>query len=396
MESLSDRTRFIQEKSPDGGFLQSEEWRKFQEAVGKKTYHIESLGGGAPKSDFWANIVEHKLPIVGKYFYVPRGPVASIDANFQFPISNFQNFLADIIDLAKKENSGWIRIEPNNKKFIEIYRNLLKLKIVKAPHDMQPREILVLDITKSEEKLLAEMKAKTRYNIRLSQKHNISVKIISNFSAKGGSASGGQFLPPQRDPARAATISNKIPNSNERNSKFYIDEFIGLVKITAKRDNITPHPENYYRKMFEVMPSNILKLYVAEYDNKIIAANIAIFYGNTATYLHGASDYNYRNAMAPYLLQWQAILDAKKAGCTKYDMGGIKISNFQIPISNEIPNPKSQILNSTSDSWHGITRFKTGFAPNTKPIEFLGSYDIVLSPFKYNLYRILQRVKSFI
>ncbi len=77
------------------------------------------------------------------------------------------------------------------------------------------------------------------------------------------------------------------------------------------------HPESYYRKMFETIPAEILKLYMAEYENKIIAANIVIHYGNTATYLHGASDNEYRNVMAPYLLQWQAILDAKKAGLNK-------------------------------------------------------------------------------
>jgi lipid II:glycine glycyltransferase (peptidoglycan interpeptide bridge formation enzyme) len=68
---------FIQTNSPDGGFLQSEEWRKFQEAAGRKTYNITG-------QDISASIIEHSLPLVGKYFYMPRGPV--------MPISNSPNY----------------------------------------------------------------------------------------------------------------------------------------------------------------------------------------------------------------------------------------------------------------------------------------------------------------
>ncbi|OGI16011.1 MAG: hypothetical protein A2Z52_00825 [Candidatus Moranbacteria bacterium RBG_19FT_COMBO_42_6] len=73
---------FIQTNSPDGGFLQSEHWRKFQESVGRKTYGLSETDEGG-ELIACANIITHKLPIVGEYFYVPRGPVAKI-FNFQF------------------------------------------------------------------------------------------------------------------------------------------------------------------------------------------------------------------------------------------------------------------------------------------------------------------------
>lgn len=296
-------------------FLQSEQWRKFQEATGKRTFNIASDG-------FWANIIEHELPIVGKYFYIPRGPLGEAE-------------IEDVINLAKKEKAGWIRIDVD-------YKNS-KYKIEKAPHDMQPRELFVIDITKPEEQLWAEMKSKTRYNIKVAQKHNVKIRVT---------------------------------DKSQPDSQKYLDKFIELVKITAKRDGITPHPENYYRQMFETIPAENLKLYVAEYQDKIIATNIVIHYGNTATYLHGASDNEYRNVMAPYLLQWQAILDAKKAGLERYDFGGVKTNG--------------------DDSWAGITKFKTGFSPNTKPIEFPGSYDIIINNKKYYLYRLIQKLKAII
>ncbi|MCX6765369.1 MAG: peptidoglycan bridge formation glycyltransferase FemA/FemB family protein [Candidatus Moranbacteria bacterium] len=332
----STRDDFIQKSSPDGGFLQSEHWSMFQESFGRKTFHIE-------QGEFWANIIEHKLPVVGSYFYIPRGPIIGI-TNYE---SGIRNKLNSLVGLAKENKAGWIRIEPANKEVLESIEDSVNYKITKTPHDMQPKEILILDVTKSEEELLTGMKPKTRYNIRLAEKKSVSLRITNPYEYTNSKA---------------------------------MKEFLRLVKITAKRDKITSHPEGYYRKMFETIPGGILKLYIAEYEGKIIAANIVIFFGKTATYLHGASDYEYRNIMAPYLLQWRAILDAKKAGCEKYDLGGIRSCNMQHETCNK--------------DWQGITRFKTGFAPTTHPLQFLGSYDIIINPMKYWAYRSLQKIKS--
>ncbi|MFA4817854.1 MAG: peptidoglycan bridge formation glycyltransferase FemA/FemB family protein [Parcubacteria group bacterium] len=316
----------MQKNRVDRDFLQSEEWRKFQEATGKKTFNISTDG-------FWANIIEHQLPIVGKYFYVPRGPLGEVK-------------MEDVINLAKKEKANWIRIDVD-------YKNS-KYKIEKAPHDMQPREVFIIDITKSEEELLAQMKSKTRYNIKVAQKHNVKISVA---------------------------------DKSQPDSQKYLENLLELVKITAKRDGITPHPENYYRQMFEIIPAENLKLYVAEYENKIIAANIVIFYGNIATYLHGASDNEHRNVMAPHLLQWQQIQDAKKAGLKKYDFGGICSGPTALD-QNDLK--RSDRYN----AWAGITKFKTGFSPNTKPILFPGSYDIIINKKKYYLYRLIQKIKG--
>jgi len=344
---------FIQFNSPDGGFLQSECWRKFQESVGRKTYNI-SANDENEKPVAWANIIEHTLPIAGKYFYVPRGPVVSDQRSL---ISN--QFFGNLLNLAKKNNAGWIRIEPPSDEELELIKKNnvgvdlvsardgqaqgLSLRIKKSAVDMQPREILILDISKSEEEILAGMKQKTRYNIRLAEKRGVKV-----FSV----------------------------NSEQRSM---INRFIELVKITSERDKIMSHPENYYLKMFEIIPPEILKLYVAEYKEKIIAANLVVFFEKAATYMHGASDNKHRNVMAPYLLQWQAICDAKKKECLHYDLGGIKSVN----------SDQGTVIN----NWQGITKFKTGFAPKTRPIQFPGCWDIVLNPVKYNSYIILQKIK---
>lgn len=347
---------FIQSNSPDGGFLQSEYWRRFQENYGRKTFQLKAENENGDVF-IYANMITHTLPIVGEYFYVPRGPVMKF-FNFQFfPPSRdpakavaifkqLNNFLNELVDLARENNIGWIRVEPNSESALRLIKENLpkEIRIEKSSVDVQPREILVIDITKSEGELLAEMKQKTRYNIRLAEKRGV----------------------------RVTCNTQHITQEN-------IGEFLRLVKITVKRDKITPHPDGYYREMFESIPPEILRLYVAEYEGKVISANIVSFFGKTASYMHGASDNTHRNVMAPHLLQWQAILDAKKSGCTQYDFGGV--------------DTRCDIRDTKYKKWEGLTKFKTGFALNAKTIHFPGCYDIVLKPVKYWLYKILRKIK---
>jgi lipid II:glycine glycyltransferase (peptidoglycan interpeptide bridge formation enzyme) len=322
----------MEEKEID--FLQSDYWRGFQENVGHRTFFLK-------EESFRASIIEHELPIVGKYFYIPRGPIMEHGTWNMEQKNGFDK----LFNLAKENRVNWIRIEPENNQALELIKKSISFSIKKAPHDMQPREIFGMDIAKSEEELLSEMKSKTRYNINLAQKRGVSVKVISN----------------------------------DKNNKYYVDRFVELVSLTAERKGVSFHPENYYRKMLEIIPGDVLRLYVAEFENKIIAANLVIFYGDKATYLHGAADDEYRNVMAPYLLQWQAILDAKNAGYKFYDFGGVKSYNMDHKAWN---------------NWRGITKFKLGFSPNTKTTEFSGSHDIILNRWKYNVYIFIQKIKE--
>lgn len=330
-------------------FLQSEVWAKFQEKVGRKTHRIEN-------DDFLASIIEHVLPLVGKYMYCPRGPIVEIQ-NFapglsSGPKSKIQNQLIEFINLAKKENAGWIRIEPANKELLNLIKENISENIVKAPHDMQPRELFVLDVAKPAEQLLAEMKTKTRYNVGIAIKKGV---LIDHSQSENG----------------------------KKEQEKYLHAFLRLTKEMAQRHGITAHPDEYYQKMIEAFPSEMLRIYVAKVDDKIIAANLVLFFGDTVTYLHGASGSLHRNLMAPFSLQWQAILDAKALGYAKYDFGGVKTV-----ISNQ------QLVTSKND-WEGITTFKLGFSPSTKPVVFPGSYDIIINPRKYWAYRGLQAAKAF-
>jgi lipid II:glycine glycyltransferase (peptidoglycan interpeptide bridge formation enzyme) len=201
---------------------------------------------------------------------------------------------------------------------------------------MQPKENFIIDITLSNDELLSQMKSKTRYNMRLAKKRG--VEIITTREKK------------------------------------YIDIFCDLVEQTAKRKNVSFHNRQHYYMMFQNIEEEAMQLYVAKYKDEIIATNIISFYNGTATYLHGATSDKYRNVMAPFLLQWQAILDAKQKGCKWYDFGGV-------------------FSDTEDDGKRGITRFKKSFSPKTKVFKTGGSYDIILSELKYKTYKILQKIK---
>jgi len=285
-------------------FLQSDQWLDFQKSLGRKVWQVERV-----------NVIKHELRLGKSYLYSPR--LRPSDFGGQ---AYFEKILTKIKEIAKKENAIFFKIEPQDN------IDLKRFGFIKA-HDIQPKKTLILDIAKSEQELLGKMHSKTRYNIQLAQRRGVKIQIsrprIQNFK-----------------------------------------DFWRLMEETTKRDGFHSYPKEYYRKLLEA-PG--VELFVAEFENKIIAANIVVFHNKQAIYLHGASDYEQRNLMAASLLQWEQIKEAKKRGCTEYDFWGI----------DEI-------------KWPGVTRFKKSF--NGKEIIYPGAYDLIFQPSWYKIYKIARKI----
>jgi len=309
-----------------GSFLQSFEWGEFQRGLGRKIWRIKN-------DNFQASVIRHTLPLGRSYLYCPRGPI--ITDNTQHTTNNF---LSEIKKIAKTEKAIFLRVDPEWLVGEGREEMLKELGFAKSFKEIQPKETLILDLTKSEEELLDGMHPKTRYNIRLAERHGV------------------QILNPKSE------ILNKFQTSNSNDQNF--EEFWKLLQETTKRDKFKPHPKEHYQKLLELIPG--ASLFLAEYQNKIIAANIVVFFGKQATYLHGASDFEFRNLMTPHLLQWRQILEAKKQGLTEYDFWGID-----------------------EKKWPGLTRFKKGFGG--KELEYIGSWDSVFDKKQYAAYKLLTK-----
>lgn len=323
---------FLKSNTVDGGFLQSEHWQKFQESTGKEVLVFD-------EDNFKLRAFKHSLSIVGNYFFVPRGPIISENILDE----ELSKSLEQVIDNCEEKKAGWLRIEPQTEADLNKIKESINKKwtVKKSRKNHQPAQTTMLDLTKTEEELLAQMKQKTRYNIRLSEKRGVKIERSKNLAQD-------------------------------------IETFYRLAEETAQRDKIVIHSFSYYKKMITEISEEKIRLYLAKYENEIIGAIIVSFFGGTAVYLHGASSDLHRNTMANYLLQWEAIKDAKKFDCEKYDFGGIKISD------------------EGNNSWQGITKFKLGFSRSSNIVDFPGCWDIVIDKRKYFIYRFLQAFKDSI
>ncbi len=252
------------------------------------------------------------------------------------PRADVSDQVVDLLkNYAKERGYVFIRVEP-------VSKNLSGTNTVPTKN-RQPKNTLVLHLLKDEDRLLNEMHQKTRYNIRLAEKKGVEIREGKNA-----------------------------------------DIFWELNKETTARDTFKSHDKSYYAEMLK---SPICHQLTAYFENKPIASNIYMSFNGVCTYLHGASANEYRNVMAPYLLQWTGIRFAKKFGCTTFDFWGIAAEA-------EKNNPDAICVNefcwNKNDRWSGITRFKVGFGGTRK--SYPEAFDVVVNNWKYTLYRLIRRI----
>jgi lipid II:glycine glycyltransferase (peptidoglycan interpeptide bridge formation enzyme) len=342
---------FIKTASGNRGaeFLQSWEWGELERSEGKEIVRVgvlaeESGKKTAPKLLAVATLIKKSLRIIGRrrfYWYSPRGPLGDAAA-IRFLMKNIGT---DRIEAAKNQDRNgrpvfW-RLEPmeapvnlgrsaeesgsailsNDNKMV--WRDLL----IKKTRDLQPKKTLLLDLEASEEELLAAMRQKTRYNIRLAEKKGVEIIV-----------------------GQAEDFS----------------EFWRLMKKTGVRDGFRLHQPEHYRNLLN--DTALVKLFLARYRGKNIAAGLFCFWGDKVTYLHGASDNEFREVMAPYFLQWSAIRIARQEAYLYYDFYGLD-----------------------AEKWPGVTRFKLGFGGRTA--EYPGTFDLIYQPGWYRLYNCLRKLR---
>jgi len=318
-------------QSPFAPFQQTFAWGNFQKSLGRKVFYLALK----EKNRYFltALVIKHPLPLKKSYLYIPRGPIINQKLSSGKQIKVIDQFLDQLRKIAKQENAVFARFDPAILKNSSLGVHLTKKYQSTTGSIKQPENTLILNLDSDEEKILSEMKSKTRYNTRLAVKRGVTIKTTSNLT-----------------------------------------DFLRLNRETTKRDKFQGHEDAYYQnllKFFTANPEVKLKLLIASYQNKVIAGIILAFYHNTAFYLHGASSYEYRNVMAPHLLQWTGIKIAKKLGLKYYDFWGIAPAD----------KPKHP--------WSGVTRFKLGFGG--KEINYIPAREFAFDKKWYSLMRVIKK-----
>ena len=305
--------------------FQSHEWEEFKLTTGyQKSYRVDDI-----------LILQKNLPFGRTMLY---SPLVVEQQSSREAVK--QSFIEEIRKIASENKSIFYRLELNIPLELDVpgfsASPLLRF-FRKSFEEMQPEHTLILNIAPSDEEILTQMKEKGRYNIKVAQKSDLIVKTAAAEGAE-------------------------------------LDDFYKLYQLTGKRHGITFRGKNYFATLLNILgKNNLAKLYLAYHNDIPVAGSIVVDSGDTAIYMFGASNNEFRNLMAPYLLHWQAISDAKAKGMTKYDFFGVAPDD----------NPKHP--------WAGVTRFKKQFGG--EQVDILGSFDLIFKPLEYQIFKIAEKIR---
>ena len=319
---------------PNVHLLQTSAWGKVKEQFGWEVYHLFNQGWGA-------QVLVKKVFGSFRLGYIPKGPVGP-EPELEYWLSRqsgdefCQSITTQLKAFCSEKGVAFIKIEPDVLLGGRVGPRDYPPGFQPSSHAIQPLRTILIDVSLDETEILARMKQKTRYNIRLAERRGVKVE----------------------------------PSSD-------INLFYQMMLITGKRDGFGVHARDYYQSVYSIFnEQEQAKLFVAVYQGNPIACLMAFSQGKRAFYFYGASRDEHREVMAPYLLQWRAIQWAKERGCTVYDLWGI-------PDYEETALEK-YFGERKGDLW-GVYRFKRGFGGRV--VRYAGAYDFVASPLVYSLYK---------
>lgn len=308
--------------------LQAFEWGEFRKKTGIKVLRRGQVNNGEILNPY--QITVHKTPSFNYFIgYFPKGQIPSSEQ------------LDDLKTIGEKYKLSFIQLEP------DVPAGSIKLtgeNLRKSFHPLFTKYTFLIDLTQSEDDLLKNMHQKTRYNIKVAQKHNVEVEIDNSDKA--------------------------------------FEKYLKLTEETTIRQKFYAHGENYHKLMWESLGNQkydknklIAHLLTAKYNKKILTTFILFTFKNTLYYPYGASSDEHREVMASTAAMWGAIKFGKELGLQKFDMWG----------AANVAEPRSD------DPYYGFHRFKQGFGATLT--EFVGSYDFVINPVNYRILSVADKLR---
>ena len=367
---------------PNPHFLQTFEWGQVKAKYGWQPIYLvwdeagkmkeeRNLSSFALQPSAAAMILKRTILLGGmsariSILYTPKGPL------LDWTNESLRNrVLNDLQSFAKKQGSIFLKMDPDlvlgtgipssESDFIDhrgrsIISELERRGWSYSSDQIQFKNTVLIDLHPSEEELLARMKQKTRYNIRLAEKKSVALRI--------GTSNDFDML------------FKMYAETSVRDGFVIRDEgYYNTVWGTFMKESLTSisnlqSPITNYQLPFTLPFAEPL---IAEVDNEPVAAIFVFYFAGRAYYVYGMSRDVHREKMPTYLLQWEAMKRAKAKGCTAYDLWGA-------------PDVFDE-----SDSMWGVYRFKEGLGG--KVVRTLGAWDFAPNPFWYKLYsEIIPRV----
>lgn len=298
--------------------LQSIMWQEFKNAFGTPAI----LAGGILYT-------RHKIPFTGfNYAYCPR--VSPFDINFEeLKRSLLENNCVaihfDVPNVLKGDSDETFAVEVFKKECVKSYRE----EFAKAN--------FILDLTLSEEDLMAKMSNKQRYNVNYAIKKGVTVR-----KAEG-----------QKD----------------------FELFFKLYEETGTRQGFYFRPKSYLQKVWEIFSKhNACDILIAEYEGKPLASWMLFTHENVLYYPYGGSTEEMKNLQANCLIGWEAIRYGKEKGCEMFDMWGA-----------------AENIEDTKDPYYGFSQFKAKFGG--RHVLYIDSYDLVLNKSVYQTFNLANNLR---
>lgn len=314
----------------EANFLHSWYWGEFQEKIGKKIIRTGFYSDGA-LSGLMLTIVESAKR--ARYLVVPGGPI--LNWNNKRLVTAFGN---ELRNLGKEHNCVFARVRPQLEDDDFSRRTFRDLGFSRAPMYLHAELTSQLNIRISEKELLGNMRKATRYEVKKTQ-----------------------------------SLGIKIEKNGDKNSK----NFYKFQIETAKRHKFVPFTKDFLETQFDIFIKNDKAiLYTAKYKNKTLAQAFVIFYGEEAVYHYGTSTEEGRKYNGAYLIQWEAIREAKKRGMSRYNFWGV--------------SPQD----SNDHRFAGLSLFKRGFGGTD--VAYLPAQDLVFNKPRYLINYFVERFRRIL
>ena len=319
----------ILEQNPESNFLQSPLWAEMNKKIGHKlvvrTFENKAL---------YLGIIKNAKR--GRYLEIPGGPI--VDWSDEKLV---KEVFSSIVEEARKEKCVFVRFRPQLKNTEENQKHIKNLRksfdVRPAPMHLHAQNTVILDLGKTEDELLMAMRRQTRYEVRRSEKLEMTVE--------------------------------------EDSSEKRLKEFHSVQAETAKRQHfIPPSEKELFAEKSAFSPDNF-RLYLAKSkEGEPVAFGLILSYGNEAEYFEAASTELNRKLPGAYALLWRAIRDLKQAGFSRFNLWGIAPPNVE------------------NHRYSGVTTFKTGFGGEV--VEFIPAQDLVVNKLLYKFDELIETARK--